>query len=106
MGKWSQSPAASRSFPVTKFPRSVVLALLSNPQFSVIKGERDAAAKVAAEIYAKLKAAEKDLAAAEASREEAVERKAAAAAALEAAKREREDGSHAYRDNRKFSLQV
>ena len=75
-------------------------------EFSIIKGERDAASKVMADFYDQLKAAEKDAAKVEEEQRDAVEKKNEAHQALEAAKAEVDRSMADYRENRKFSLQV
>lgn len=75
-------------------------------EFSIIKGERDAASKVMSDFYDQLKAAEKEASKVEEEQKEAAERKNEAHEALEAVKREVDASMSDYRENRKFSLQV
>lgn len=80
--------------------------LNSTGEFSIIKGERDAASGIIKDFWTQLKAAEAEAAKVEYEQKEAVDKKNEALEALEAARREVDGSMVDYRDNRKFSLQV
>lgn len=79
---------------------------LTAGEFSIIKGERDTASGIIKDFWTQLKAAEGEAAKVEYEQKEAVDKKNEALEALEAARREMDNGMVDYRDNRKFSLQV
>jgi len=78
----------------------------STGEFSIIKGERDAASGIIKDFWTQLKAAEAEAAKVEYEQKEAVDKKNEALEALDAARREVDGSMVDYRDNRKFSLQV
>ena len=75
-------------------------------EFSIIKGERDAASGIIKDFWTQLKAAEAEAAKVEYEQKEAVDKKNEALEALEAARREVDGTMVDYRNNKKFSLQI
>ena len=74
--------------------------------FSIIKGERDAASKILTDFYNQLKAAEKEAEKVEEEYKDAIDRKSEAWESLEAARRDAEGSATDFRENRKFSIVV